>query len=338
MPAVKVVEMQSKSLLNRVHGSYLPFRWSVNPYRGCVHACVYCYARRYHEYLDMDPGAGFERQVFVKVNAVAVLRRELARPGWRRENVAIGTAVDAYQPVEGKYRLTRGILEAFADFHTPCNLMTKNTMVVRDVDVLRALAQGPGVKVGFSVTTLDPELARRIEPDTPPPHQRLKALERLAAAGIHAGVLLAPVLPGLNDDDASLRAVVRAAADHGARFLTSGVLRLQDGVRSVYGDFLRRDAPGLLPLYRRLYPGSYAPRGYQDRIYARIAELKELYGFADASRPLAAGGAAGAAEAGRRGAAAEAGKIRATRETNPAPTAAAGAKRFPVLPGQLTLF
>src|SRR5690606_34081243 len=111
VPAVKVVEMQSKSLLNRVHGSYLPFRWSVNPYRGCVHACVYCYARRYHEYLDMDPGAGFERQVFVKVNAVAVLRRELARPGWRRENVAIGTAVDAYQPVEGKYRLTRGILE-----------------------------------------------------------------------------------------------------------------------------------------------------------------------------------------------------------------------------------
>lgn len=283
-----VIEIECKSALNRVNVSYLPFRWSTNPYRGCVHACVYCYARRYHqEYLDLDPGRGFDRQVFVKVNAVDVLRRELARKSWRRERVAIGTAVDAYQPVEGKYRITRGMLEAFADFDTPCSILTKNTMVVRDVDVLRDLAAGPGVSVSLSITTLDPVVARSIEPDTPPPHKRLQALEKLAAAGVRPGVLMAPILPGINDDDTSLEAVVKGAADHGAEFLGTSVLRLQGSVKYVYSDFLKRDAPELLPTYRRMYPGAYAPKPYQDRIYGRVAELKERYGFADRSRPFA---------------------------------------------------
>lgn len=313
-------------MMNRVDVSYLPFRWSVNPYRGCVHACVYCYARRYHEYLDLDPGAGFERQVFVKVNAVEVLRRELSRKSWRRERVAVGTAVDAYQPAEGKYRLTRGILKAFADFRTPCSVMTKNTMVVRDIDVLRELAAGPGVKVGFSVTTLDPALARRIEPDTPPPRRRLQAMERLAAAGVPTGVLIAPVLPGLNDDDDSLHAVVRGAAEHGARFLTTGVLRLQGSVKSVYADFLRADAPELLAMYRRLYPGPYAPRHYQDKIYARVAELKARYGFTDDTRPFG------------RWADPAAGTSRRAEEASLAASPAPGAAHRPAARGQLTLF
>lgn len=282
-----IIEIECKSMLNRVNVSWLPFDWSVNPYRGCFHGCVYCYARRYHEeYLEIDPGAGFDRQVFVKRNAVEVLRRELARKSWRRERVAIGTAVDAYQPAEGKYRVTRRILEAFADYETPCSLMTKNTMIVRDIDVLGDLARGPGVKIGFSITTLDPALARRIEPDTPPPHKRLRVLERLAAAGVPVGVLMAPILPGLNDDDESLEAVVRAAAEHGATFLTTAVLRLQGSVKSVYGRFLRADSPELLPLYRSMYAGAYAPRAYQERLYAKVAELKARYGFTDGTRPI----------------------------------------------------
>lgn len=275
-----IIEIECKSMLNRVNVSWLPFDWSVNPYRGCFHGCVYCYARRYHEeYLEIDPGAGFDRQVFVKRNAVEVLRRELARKSWRRERVAIGTAVDAYQPAEGKYRLTRGILQALADFHTPCSLVTKNTMIVRDVDVLQQLAAGPGVKISFSITTLDPDLARRIEPDTPPPRQRLAALARLAAAGIPVNVLLMPILPGLNDDSASLAAVIKASADSGAHSVHGGVLRLQGSVKQLYGQFLRADSPELLPLYRRLYPGAFARQQYQDNIYQRIAALKERYGF-----------------------------------------------------------
>lgn len=335
-----IIEMQCKSMLNRVNVSYLPFGWSVNPYRGCVHACVYCYARRYHdEYLELDPGPGFDRQVFVKVNAVEVLRRELARKSWQRERVAIGTAVDAYQPAEGKYRVTRGILQAFADFDTPCSLMTKNTMVVRDMDVLRDLARGPGVKIGFSITTVDPALARRIEPDTPPPHKRLRVMERLAAAGVPVGVLMAPILPGLNDDEASLRAVVRAAAEHGATFLTTGVLRLQGSVKSVYGSFLRADSPELLPLYRRMYPGAYAPRQYQDRIYARIAELKERYGFTDRARPIGVSRAARSPSSSlpdaRAASLSSSSRARAGRSATHTASARSAA---PTRPAQLTLF
>ncbi|MFS8627766.1 MAG: radical SAM protein [Limnochordales bacterium] len=282
---VEYVEIQCKSLLNRVNVPYLSFRWSVNPYSGCVHGCVYCYARRYHEYRELDPFQGFQRQVFVKVNAVEVLRRELSRKRWRRELVAVGTAADAYQPAEGKYRLTRGILETLAEFRTPCSITTKNTMVVRDVDVLRQLAAGPGVRVYFTITTVDEELARRIEPDTPPPSRRLAALERLAAAGIPVSVLIMPIMPGLNDDPASLEAVIRAAAQHGARSVHGGVLRLQGAVRQVYGRFLLADSPWLLPLYRRLYPGAYAPVWYQNKVLQRVAELKARYGFdADTAR------------------------------------------------------
>lgn len=276
---VEYVEIQCKTLLNRVSVTSLPFRWSVNPYSGCSHGCVYCYARRYHEYKELDPGVGFERRIFVKVNAVAVLRRELARRTWQRELVAVGTAVDAYQPAEGKYRLTRGILETLAAFATPCSIVTKNTMIVRDIDVLQQLARGPGVSVWFTVTTVDENLARRIEPDTPPPRRRLAALARLAAAGVPAGVLIMPILPGLNDHRSSLEAVIRAAAEHGARSVHGGVLRLQGAVKQVYGRFLRDDSPQLLPLYRRFYPGAHAPLAYQEKVHGIVAELKERYGF-----------------------------------------------------------
>ncbi|OUM99729.1 MAG: hypothetical protein BAA04_09010 [Firmicutes bacterium ZCTH02-B6] len=280
MPGAKLIEIECKSLLNRVDTPYMSFGWSVNPYRGCVHACVYCYARRYHEYLALGPGHDFEQQIFVKVNAVEVLRRELARKSWNREAVAVGTAVDPYQPAEGRYRLTRGILEALADYDTPCSIVTKNSMILRDLDVLQRLARGPGVSVAFSITTLNSALAKRIEPDTPPPQQRLRVMRQLVQAGVRAGVLLAPILPGLTDDTHSLEAVIRAAREHGAAFVSAAVLRLQGSVKDVYKDFLIREVPWLLPLYERLYPAAYAPRAYQDRILGRVQQLKRRHGFA----------------------------------------------------------
>jgi len=277
--AVQVREIRCKSVLNRVQSTYMPFKWSVNPYRGCSHACVYCYARRYHEYLELGPGRDFETQILVKTNAPEVLRSELSKSSWRREWVAVGTAVDPYQPVEGRYKITRGILEALCDYETPASIVTKNTMILRDTDLLERLTARAGCRVYFSVTTIDDRLARKIEPDTPPPLRRLEAMRELAARGIEAGVLVAPVLPGITDDEESLRRVALAAAAHGARHLSGAPLRLQGSVRNVYLSFLEESFPKLRRLYDDLYRSDYAPRRYRERIAAVLHEMSKVIEF-----------------------------------------------------------
>jgi len=281
-PQVEWVEVQVKSVLNRVQG--MPFKWSINPYRGCSHACVYCYARLTHWYLDQDGSKDWSSRVFVKVNAPGVLRRELARPAWRREQVHIGTATDPYQPAEGAYRITRQILEALRDFETPAALVTKSTMVIRDRDILRSLAEGPGALVMFSFTTVDPVLARELEPDVPPPQRRLEAMRALSAAGIPTGVLLAPVLPGITDTEERLAGVVRAARVYGATALFANTLRLGGVTREVFFEYLEHKRPELVPEYERLYRGRYAPRVTQQRIQQVVAALKARVGFAGSLR------------------------------------------------------
>ena len=207
MPTARVIEIECKSVLNRVAG--MGFKWSVNPYRGCAHGCHYCFARRYHGFLDLNPSSDFSGMVYAKVNAAQVIRNELRKPSWKREAVTIGTATDPYQPIEGKYRITRSILRELVDHHTPFGIVTKGPMIVRDVDILAEAAQREGCNVCFSVTTLDRELARDLDPGTAPPMQRLKALERLREEGVTAGVLIAPVVPGLTSDLKTLEGVVR---------------------------------------------------------------------------------------------------------------------------------
>lgn len=272
--AREIIEIRCKSVLNRVTSEKMPFRWSINPYRGCEHRCVYCFARRYHTFLDLNPAEDFENKIFVKVNAPEVLRQELARPGWRRETVAIGTAVDPYQPVEGKYKLTRRILEVLLDAWTPCSIVTKNAMILRDIDLLLALGRGPGCSVAVSLTTLDEALAKKLEPDTPPPRRRLETVSELVRAGVHAGVMIAPILPGLTDGPALERLVEEALA-YGARFVNWAVLRLYEGVKEVYFDFIKAEAPGLLPMYGRMYGGAFAPAEYVHRIDARLTKARE---------------------------------------------------------------
>ena len=280
---VRYVETRAKSVLNPVRD--MAFRWSANPYRGCVHGCHYCFARRYHAYLELGTGDDFSGVIVVKVNAAEVLRRELSRPGWRRETVALGTATDPYQPIEGRYRLTRGMLEALADARTPVSVVTKGPMVIRDRDVLMAVRERAGVSVCMSLTTLDPDRWRRLEPGTAPPRQRLRAVAALAAAGIPVGVLLAPIVPGLTTDRANLEAVVRGAAEHGASFLGTGVLHLEPGVRAHFDGFLSADSPDLLPLYRRLDPGTRAPAGVERSLTSAVDELRRRHGLAE--RPVA---------------------------------------------------
>lgn len=272
---VRYEEVECKSVLNRVKG--MGFKWSINPYKGCVHGCHYCYARRYHAFLDLNASEDFTGVILVRANAPEVLRRELARRSWKRETVALGTATDPYQPIEGRYRITRGILEALRDYRTPVSIVTKGTMIVRDLDVLTDLAGRAGASVAMSISTLDRDTWRRLEPGTAPPWQRLRAVRRLSDAGVEAGVLIAPIVPGITDTSDHLRDLVKSAGEHGARFVGSRVLALQGSVKDHFLGFMRKEYPGLLDEYRRLFPGANADRDYASATVGYVDGLRRLY-------------------------------------------------------------
>ena len=273
-------EIEVKSVINRVNAPLLPFRWTINPYRGCQHACTYCFARNTHTYLGYDAGKDFNQRIVVKVNAPEVLRRELGRPRWKREFIALGTACDPYEPAEQRYLLTRRILQALRDFSSPAGITTKSNLVVRDIDVLRELNEVAAVSVNFSVATLREETWRRIEPGTPKPIKRLQAMEQLSRAGIRTGVLLAPILPGLTDSEENLEEVVREAAQRGAHYIAPNVLHLKPGAREWFLPLLRESYPHLTPEYQRLYRrGAYAPRAYTEGVVGLVQRLRERWGL-----------------------------------------------------------
>ena len=229
----------------------------------------------------MDAGEDFATKIVVKTNIVEVLRRELARPSWAGEWVAVGTATDPYQPCEGRYRLTRGALEALRDRPNPVSLVTKSTLVLRDLDVLVELARVTEVTVHFTVTSLDPAVWRAVEPGTPPPWQRLRVMRRLVEAGVPCTVFLAPILPGITDSAESVESVVRAAKEHGARDVWASPLRLVPLVKEHYLGFVGGAFPDLLPRYERAYPGASAPADYRAALDRRVARVRAAHGFAD---------------------------------------------------------
>lgn len=279
MPRTEYFEIVAKSALNRV--AHMGFNWSLNPYQGCYHSCVYCFARAHAELADRDPGAGFSTRIGVKVNVAALLRRELSRPGWKREKVAFGTATDPYQPIEGSRGLTRQCLLAFRDYRTPVGLITKGTMVIRDRDVLVDLSQRASTTVCFSVPTVDEAVWSKTEPGTPPPRKRLQVMRALVDAGVEAGVGMAPILPGLSDSPAQLEAAVAAAAEAGACFVWANVVYLKPGTREHFLGFLQREYPHLLPTYRELYPGAYAPAAVRAPVAEAVSRLKRRYQVGD---------------------------------------------------------
>jgi len=238
-----------------------------------------CYARRTHWFLDQDGVNGWGSRIFVKINAPEVLRRELAQPSWTHEEVHLGTATDPYQPAEGAYKISRQILEALLAARTPVDIVTRSTMVVRDVDILRQLADGPGAMVCFSIATMDAAVAREIEPDVPPPLRRLEALRSLAQAGVPVAVLLAPVLPGITDQPKQLAAVVEAAKEYGASSLWTNALHLGDVTRQAFFHYLEQRRPELIPQYERMYRGKYAPSSYRRHVQEIVAVLKAKHGF-----------------------------------------------------------
>ncbi|CAL9385482.1 Rv2578c family radical SAM protein [Streptomyces sp. Tu 3180] len=277
-------EIRARSVLNRVPGaSRMPFEWTVNPYRGCTHACVYCFARKTHSYLDLDTGLGFDSQIVVKVNAPELLRRQLASRNWRGEHIAMGTNVDCYQRAEGRYRLMPGILAALRDRANPFSLLTKGTLVLRDLELLKQAAEVTDVGVSVSVGFTDERLWRTVEPGTPAPERRLEVVRTLAAHGIGCGVLMAPVIPFLSDGPDQLRATVRAIAAAGATSVTPLVLHLRPGAREWFLSWLGRHHPHLVNRYARLYAdGAYAPKWYQRRITRQVHDLAREYGIGPA--------------------------------------------------------
>jgi DNA repair photolyase len=268
---MRFYEIHAKSALNRVpKASRMPFRWTINPYRGCSHACVYCFARPTHTYLDFDAGRDFEREIVVKVNAPEVVRAELARPSWKGEHVAMGTNTDPYQWVESRYRLMPGIWEALRDARNPCSILTKSPLLLRDLDLMKEIAAVTDIHANLSIPTLDAKAWRATEPHTPHPQARLEAVAELNRAGIPTGVLIAPLMPGINDAPEQVEPLLQAAAAAGAIGIGGIALHLRGEVRQIYFDWLRAYRPDLLALYEELYArGAYVPA--EER--RRLAEL-----------------------------------------------------------------
>jgi DNA repair photolyase len=275
MSFARYTEIACKSALTRVQG--MPFEWSLNPYKGCTAGCTYCYAREYHAKMQKDIGRGFDSQIEVKINFADVLRRELAGAK-RHGSVALGTATDPYQAGEGPYRLTRRSLEALVERPMPLSIVTKSAMIVRDVDLLAELASKTDVRVYFSIGSVDPDVARRAEPQAPPPLKRLEGLRRLRERGVPAGVLLAPILPGLSDTEESMEAVVLAAAANGACFIHPRLLKLDPHVKEYYFAFLMAEFPALLETHRALYArGVHADKAYAAEIDRRVERVIARY-------------------------------------------------------------
>jgi DNA repair photolyase len=268
---VRFYEVHAKSVLNRVPAqSRMPFRWTINPYRGCSHACVYCFARPTHTFLGFNPGRDFEREIVVKVNAPEMLRVELARPSWKREHVALGTNTDPYQWVESRYRLMVGIWEALRDAATPCSVLTKSPLLLRDLQLMLEIAQRASFTACLSIPTLDEKAWRATEPHTPSPRARLEAVAELNRAGIPTGVLIAPLMPGINDAPHQIEPLLERARAAGASNIGGATLHLRGEVRTVFMDWLKDQRPGLVPRYQELYRRrAYAPR--KER--ARLARL-----------------------------------------------------------------
>jgi DNA repair photolyase len=256
----------------------MPFAWSLNPYTGCAHQCTFCYVRGFELRAGRPADRRYGMRVRVKTNIVQVLRRELARPGWKHEEVAFGSATDPYQPAEGRFRLTRGCIRALAASSTPFGMITRGPMIVRDVDVLMEASAAAQVTVNISIPTLDDRVWRTTEPGTAHPRQRLRALEILTRAGIRAGVGMAPILPGLSDDPSMLREVVLAARQAGATHLWWNVVNLRPGTREHFLECLARDWPEELDRYRRLYAGrAYLPKDATRALDTVMSELRSSW-------------------------------------------------------------
>ena len=284
---LEFLHVRARTIINKVGPrSPVPFRYTINAYRGCSMSCRYCFARPTHEYLNLDPATDFDRVIVVKVNAVERLRAELAPRRWQGDHIAMGTNTDPYQRAEGKYRLTQGIIDVLGEAGNPFSILTKGTLVLRDLDRLVEARRRTDVELCFSIGTLDDDVWRATEPGTPHPRKRVEAVAKLNDAGIPCGVLVAPILPGLSDTREKLDEVVGACVDAGARSISPVLLHLRPGVKEHYLGWLPEHRPDLLEQHARLYPGSYAPKRERERVTQLVRDLVAKHRAARGAGPL----------------------------------------------------
>lgn len=274
-------EVAAKTALNKVPGqSNMPFSWTVNPTRGCLHQCVYCFARKTHEYLDLDAGRDFDTQIIVKTNVAEVLRAEVNRPSWKHEHVALGTNTDPYQRAEGRYQLMPGIIRALADSGTPFSILTKGPLLKRDLPLLQEAAKQVPVSVAVSLAVMDPELQQKVEPGTPDPRARLNLIRSITDAGLDCSVLAMPILPWLTDGEERIDTLHAALAEARASYVTTGALHLRPGAREWFMAWLAREYPALVAKYRRIYGGgSYASKEYRHWLADSARAARGRHGF-----------------------------------------------------------
>jgi DNA repair photolyase len=283
---IEFIEAEAKAIINHVPGRFLPFSWTINPYRGCSHACVYCFARTTHTYIEMNAGRDFESKIVVKVNAPEVLRAQLGSKRWKGEHIAMGTATDPYQRAEGRYRLMPRIISALTDYRNPFSVLTKGTLILRDLELFVAAARVTEVSTAFSIGTLDEDAWRRTEPGTPHPRKRMEAVAALNAAGIPCGVLIAPILPGITDHPRQLRDVVEAAIEAGATHASPILLHLRPGVKEEFMPWLEAEFPDLRDRYELMYRRPYASPQDRKTLADAVAGItRALGGLRPASPP-----------------------------------------------------
>ncbi|HEX2245954.1 MAG TPA: Rv2578c family radical SAM protein [Arthrobacter sp.] len=287
-------EIVCKSALSKVPAqSAMPFEWTINPTRGCLHQCTYCFARKTHEYLELDAGRDFDTQIIVKTNIVEVLRRELARPSWKREPVALGTNSDPYMRAEGRYKLMPGIIEALAGSGTPFSILTKGPLLKRDLPLLAKAAESVEIGIGVSLAFADARLQQQVEPGTPTPKARLDLIKAIADAGFNCNVMAMPILPWLTDGEEHLDRLFSQLAAAGASGVTAGALHLRPGARQWYLSWLEREFPQLVPRYSSLYNGgTYAAKEYRQWLAGRIKTFKSRHRLSGHATPLRIGAAA----------------------------------------------
>ncbi len=271
---IEFIEAEAKTIINHVPGNYLPFNYTINPYRGCSHLCTFCFARVTHTYLDLNAGRDWGTKIVVKVNAPEKLRHELAAKRWKGGSIAMGTATDPYQRAEGRYGLMRGIIGALRDYHNPFSILTRATLILRDLDLLQDAAAITDVSTAMSIPTLDDDVWRKSEPGTPHPRKRIEAVRKMNESGIPCGVMIAPILPGISDSPGMLMDAVRAAVDAGATFVTPILLHLRPVVREEYMGWLQETYPDLVTRYEEMYKAhAYGPKEDRKALSQRVRGL-----------------------------------------------------------------
>ncbi len=281
-------EIECKTIINKTSAQGMSWQYSINPYRGCQHACIYCFARGTHEYLGYDSGRDFESKIVVKMNAAEVLRQQLNKASWKRESILLGTACDPYQQAEIKYGITRKLLEVMLEFGQPVHMLTKSPSVRRDIELWGRLAKVTDAQIAFSIPTLDDDVWKKMEPGTAKPIKRYEALREMSQAGVRCGVMLAPIIPGLTDSEEHIERMIVTAKEHGAAFIAPNVLHLKPGTKEWFMPALREAYPHLAGKYERYYRGPYAPKDYTREVIGVVNRLRQKWGFTGEQAPRVA--------------------------------------------------